>query len=56
MISLTDFKTSLGDYADTLTDQEIERLMLDMYQFAEITYEVWLKENKNNLLKVNSDV
>ncbi len=46
MIPLDEFKNSLGDFAGTLTDQEIEQLRLDMYQFAEISYEVWDKERK----------
>ena len=46
MISLEEFKISLGDYANKLTEQEIQQLRLDMYQFAEIAYEVWDKQEK----------
>jgi hypothetical protein len=46
MMSLDDFKISLGDYGKRLTDEELERLRLDMYQLADIALEVWEKEHK----------
>jgi len=46
MISLDDFKNSLGDYAKRFTDEELERLRQDMYQLADIAFDVWVKERK----------
>ncbi len=46
MISLDDFKASLGDYAKRFTDEELERLRQDMYQLADIAFDVWAGERK----------
>jgi hypothetical protein len=46
MISLDDFKNSLGDYAKRFTDEELERLRQDMYQLADIAFDIWVKEKK----------
>ena len=46
MISLDDFKNSLGDYAKRFTDEELERLRQDMYQLADIAFDIWSSEKK----------
>ncbi len=46
MISLNDFKTSLGDYSQRFTDDELEQLRQDMYQLADIAFDVWVKDKK----------
>jgi hypothetical protein len=46
MISLDDFKNSLGDYAKRFTDEELEKLRQDMYQLADIAFDVWVQERK----------
>ena len=48
MISLDDFKNSLGDYAKRFTDEELEQLRQDMYQLAEIGFDLWAKEKRQN--------
>lgn len=56
MISLDDFKTSLGDYSQMFTDEELEKLRQDMYQLADIAFDVWAQEQKINLPKTNLGV
>jgi hypothetical protein len=46
MISLDDFKASLGDYAKRFSDEELEQLRQDMYQLADIAFDVWVTEKK----------
>ncbi len=46
MMSLDDFKTSLGEYGKRFTDEELEKLQQDMYQLADIAFDVWLQEQK----------
>ena len=46
MISLDDLKTYLGDYAKRFTDEELEKLRQDMYQLADIAFDIWLSEKK----------
>ena len=46
MISLDDFKASLGDYAKRFSDEELERLRQDMYSMADIAFDVWAAEKK----------
>ncbi len=47
MISLDDFKISLGDYGKRFTDEELEQLRQDMYQLADIAFDVWVKEKQS---------
>ena len=46
MISLTHFKAKLGPHAEGLTDHEIEQIRDQMYQLADMAFNVWAKENR----------
>lgn len=47
MISLEEFKNSLGDLAKDLTEEEILRVRDNQDQMAEIMFNMWLKEKNN---------
>lgn len=49
MISLTKFKQSLGAAAKGMTDEELEQLRSEMYQLADMAFEIWVKRNQTNL-------
>ncbi len=49
MISLPKFKELLGDEAQGLTDEEIERIRDAQYQFARLAFEKWAGDK--NLIK-----
>ncbi len=44
MISLPKFKELLGNEAQGLTDEEIERIRDAQYQFARLAFEKWARE------------
>lgn len=46
MISLSKFRELLGDDAQDLTDEEIERIRDAQYQFAKLVFDKWAKEKK----------
>ena len=47
MITLDDFKKTLGEFGDTLTDEQIGWLYEAAYQFADAFFDQWLqKRNK----------
>lgn len=46
MVTLPEFKEALGDYAEELTEQEIEKLKRDEEQLADILIEHVLRENQ----------
>lgn len=43
MITLQQFKDSLGDEAKELTEEQIIKLKSQMEQMAEIFFDMWLK-------------
>lgn len=45
MISLSKFKELLGEETINLTDEEIDKIRQAQYQFAELAFEFWQKEN-----------
>ncbi len=44
MISLSKFKKLAGKDAQGLTNKEIERIRDAQYQFAELAFDIWMKE------------
>lgn len=44
MIILPKFKELLGDEAQGLTDEEVERIRDAQYQFARLAFEKWAKD------------
>lgn len=55
MISLPEFKTSLGQSAQTMTEEQIEQLRVAQDLIAEALFEIWLKK-KNANLKMENEV
>ena len=56
MITLQEFKDSLGDEARELTEEQIIKLKDNMEQTAEIFFNMWLDEIKNkNTTEINKD-
>lgn len=55
MISLKEFKKSLGIIAEDMTDIEIEQLRNLQDQLADTIFNIWL-ENKNNKIKQNLEI
>jgi hypothetical protein len=56
MITLQEFKDSLGDEARELTEEQIIKLKDNMEQTAEIFFNMWLDEIKNkNITEINKD-
>ncbi|MFA6476438.1 MAG: hypothetical protein WCV68_03435 [Candidatus Paceibacterota bacterium] len=54
MVSILEFKKTLGDYADELTDQEIERLKQIEEQLADILIEHVLRENSTPAMVISA--
>jgi len=54
MVSLLEFKQALGDYANELTDLEIERLKEIEEQLADILIEHVLHENSSSNTAISS--
>ncbi len=46
MISLKDFKESLGDEAKELTEEQILKLREQTDGFAEIMFDLWIEDEK----------
>ncbi len=46
MITLAEYKKSLGEYAQDLTDEQIEKLMIAFDKIADLIFDSWL--NKRN--------
>jgi len=44
MLSLVDFKKSLGSQADKLTDEEITKLRDQLDQLANVLFDMWLNQ------------
>jgi hypothetical protein len=56
MITLQEFKDSLGDETRELTEEQIIKLKDNMEQTAEIFFNMWLDEIKNkNITEINKD-
>ncbi len=47
MIKLEEFKASLGDKVDELTEEQIIKLKDQMEQMAELLFDSWLKDMRN---------
>ena len=47
-ISIAEFKKLLGSEAQNLTDKEIEQIRNDQYKLADILFEMWWKDKKDN--------
>ncbi len=45
MISISKFKELLGQEGFTMADQEVEDLLEVQYYLANITFDIWQKEN-----------
>ncbi len=52
MIGILEFKKKLGEQAKELTEEEIIELRDNQDQMAEILFNMWLKEIKNNKIEV----
>lgn len=50
MLTFEEFKKSLGDEAEGVTDAEIEELRIFGYKFADAVFEQWLR--KRNAQKI----
>ncbi len=44
MIPFQRFKNLLGRYADNLSDEEVELIRTQMYQIADMAFDIWAKE------------
>ncbi len=56
MMTLQEFKNSLGDEAKELTEEQIIKLKDNMEQTADIFFNMWLDEIKNkNITEINKD-
>ncbi|MDP2649302.1 MAG: hypothetical protein Q8P10_00505 [bacterium] len=55
MLTIEEFKKTLGETANKYTEAEIERLRNDMYNFAEIIYEKWDEDRNKSLASVKSE-
>lgn len=49
MISLKDFRKSLGNLANELSDEQIIELRDQQDQFAELFFAMWQNETKNEV-------
>ena len=47
MLTFEEFKKSLGDEADGVTDEQIEELRVIGYQFADAVFEQWLRKRNS---------
>ena len=52
MLSLSEFRKLSGEEAQGLTDKELEQIRDAQYQFAELAFDMWVKEKG---LKQNID-
>lgn len=50
MISVEKFKQLLGSEAQNLTDKEIEEIPDFQYQLADIAFDMWREDKKNDEL------
>lgn len=50
MLTFDEFKKSLGDEVDGVTDAEIEELRVIGYQFADAVFEQWLRKRNARVL------
>lgn len=48
MITLQEFKNSLGKEAEGLTEEQIIKLKDQMEQMAEIYFNMWIKDKNND--------
>ena len=48
MIPFQEFKDSLGDEAEGLTEEQILKLRENQDQMADIFFDMWLRDMKNN--------
>ena len=48
MISVEKFKKLLGPEAQNLTDKEIEQIRDSQYQLADIAFDMWVKDKKDD--------
>ncbi len=55
MISLQEFKDALGSMTNELTEEEILKLRENQDQMAEILFNMWLKDRKENPVEINKD-
>jgi hypothetical protein len=55
MLSLAEFKKSLGLTAQDMTDEKIEQFRKLQDQLADTIFDIWL-ENKNNKPKQNLEI
>jgi len=53
MIPLSKFKEKLGESANNLSDCEIEKVRDLQYQFADVLFDMWVKDKSK--LTVNKD-
>jgi hypothetical protein len=48
VIDFEKFKKSLGRTADSLSDEDIERIICIQDQFVEVFVDIWIKKRKQN--------
>ena len=48
MISISKFRKIAGKEAENKTDKELEEIRDAQYQFAELAFEIWMKDKKLN--------
>lgn len=54
MITIEKFKQLLGSEAQNLTDKEIEEIRDSQYQLADIVFDMWWEDKKENKKKENT--
>ena len=45
MLSIKKYRELLGDVANSMSDEEVEKLREEQYRFVEIALNIWIDEN-----------